>query len=167
MKKLILFFGLIFLLSSNVFGQNERFKALFLYNFTKYVEWPSSQNKGNFTIGVLGNSDIIQNLNIIAKRKKVGSQKIIISEFKNINDLKSCHILYVTSGKSKDLKKILSKYGENTLIITESKGLAKKGAGINYFDNDGNLSFEINKKNITNKGLKLDESLISLGKEVK
>ena len=44
-------------------AQDEKFKALFMYNFTKYIEWPQSKQTGDFVIGVVGGSPIIDELN--------------------------------------------------------------------------------------------------------
>ena len=167
MKKIILLVVLLFLFISSSLGQNDKFKALFLYNFTKYIEWPKSHSKGDFIIGILGQTSVINTLNTIAERRKVGMQKIVIKAFESVDDIKDCHMIYISPDNSKDLTKVLSKFTKDTLIITDGKGLAKKGSCINYTTKGGNLKFEINKKNILKKGLKLNNNLMNLGKEVK
>src|SRR2546423_14160613 len=57
-------------------------KAAFLYNFTKYIEWPSAEaNEKEFIIGVVGSSPIVNPLIEIAKNKTVKGKKIIIHQF--------------------------------------------------------------------------------------
>ena len=51
MKKVIILVLYLGVLVSFTQAQNEKFKALFMYNFTKYVEWPTSLKSGNFVFG--------------------------------------------------------------------------------------------------------------------
>jgi len=70
---------LIFLLlgvAGNVNAQDEKFKAIFIYNFTKYVNWP--QIEGSFIISILGNSAITGEIESIAAKKTVGISAIEI-----------------------------------------------------------------------------------------
>ncbi len=165
MKKL-LFMTIFMTLFTITNAQNERFKALFLYNFTKYIEWPKEFRKGDFVIGILGSSKVTERLETIAKRKTAGSQKIIVTEYSSLEEIKNCHILYLAPSKSREFYKVLKKFESNTLIVTDKVGLGKKGAGINYILDDGNLVFEISKKNINKRGLKVLQALIGLGKEI-
>lgn len=145
-------------------GQNEKFKALFLYNFTKYIEWPADKQGGDFVIGVLGNSPIIKELDIIASKKKIGLQPIKVKVFNSINDIGSCHVLFIPSGKSSSLAQVNKKIAEKgILVITDKPGLGKKGSGINYVLNGGHQDFEINKNTIEQQNLKVNSSLFALG----
>ena len=33
---------------------NAKIKAIYIYNFTKYIEWPDSYKEGSFVIGFIG-----------------------------------------------------------------------------------------------------------------
>jgi hypothetical protein len=66
------------------FDPNAKVKAVFIYNFTKYFEWPEKMKSGNFIIQVVGsNSSLNQELAKMASSKQVGNQKL---EIKNSND---------------------------------------------------------------------------------
>ncbi|MBR5642849.1 MAG: YfiR family protein [Salinivirgaceae bacterium] len=82
-RSALIILGLI-ALSITAKAQDEKFKALFMYNFTKYIEWPQNKQSGDFVIGVIGNPAIVGELNAIAQRKTVGSQAIKISMLKNL-----------------------------------------------------------------------------------
>lgn len=55
---------------------NSKIKAIFIYNFTKYIEWPENQKQGDFVIGVLGNSNpnLNKELDKMAALSKIGSR---------------------------------------------------------------------------------------------
>lgn len=156
-------FGLL-MLSASLFSQDGKFKALFMYNFTKYLEWPSNKQSGDFIIGVFGKSDITEELRIIAGKKKVGTQNITIKEISVTSELSACHILYVPenqSSKIDDIASICLKSG--TVLITDKPGMAKTLSGINYVKVDGKQSFEVNKSNLEKQGVKVNSNLLTLG----
>lgn len=160
---LCLLFGLFGGTGFKAKAQNDMFKALFMYNFTKNIDWPHSYKTGDFVIGVLGNSSLIPELERIAKRKKAGMQKIIVAKYNTIEQIKNCHIIYIPASKSSKLNKVIKTLKTKpTLIITDKNGLARKGSCINYITIDGDQKFEINADNLRNKGLKVTKFLLSL-----
>ncbi len=155
---------LIVFFSFSAYGQNEKFKAIYIYSFTKEIEWPANYSKNDFIIGVYGKSDITRSLMIVAEKKKVGNQTIVVKEYASLSQVEKCHILYIPKLKSSDLTAILGKTaGFPTLIVTEKIGLSARGACVNFIDENGRISFEISKSNIKNKGLKVSEYLLGLG----
>jgi hypothetical protein len=146
------------------FSQDERFKALFMYNFTKYIEWPSDKQTGDFVIGVFGSSPIQSELELIAEKKKVGTQNIVVRQINSPAEVKNCNFIYVPENKSTKAQEILNACtGSGTVIITDKAGLAKTISGINYVQYNGKQSFEINKKNLEKQGVKVNSMLLSLG----
>ena len=165
MKKvycLILFMGIIGWHEVN--AQNEKFKALFLYNFTKYIEWPASQRQGDFIIGVIGSSPLAKELETIAGKQKVGSQNIVVKVFASVDAIENCQIVYLPTNKSSQIGAVVAKLsGKATLIISDKEGLALQGAGINYISDGDKLKYEVNRGTIEKKGLSVSNALLSLG----
>lgn len=155
---------LFFCFTNSSFGQNEKFKALFMYNFTKYLEWPEAYRQGDFIIAVLGESALIEELKIIAERKKVGFQSIVVQKITSLDQLNKCHIIYIPESKSNQIKDIKSKLSSSsTVIIADNPGAIAKGAGINYVVNGGKQVFEISKTNLEQHNIKVGSDLLSLG----
>jgi len=145
-------------------AQSEKYKALFLYNFTKYIEWPSSQHGNDFIIGVLGNSAITNELNTYVGKQKVGARNIIIKVFKSVDEIDNCQILFIPSSKSSLIGSVVSKTsGKNTLLVTDRKGLSTSGSGISFIEENDKLKYEINKSNIQRNGLTVNSALVKLG----
>jgi hypothetical protein len=147
---------------------NAKIKAIYIYNFTKYIEWPDSYKQGNFVVGVMGNNvSLLNELNKMADNKTVGTQHL---EIKSITspDAASCHILYVLSDYSSQLNEVIEKMkSKSTLIITDKAGLAAKGAGINFVVQENKQKIELNKANIERYKLKVATSLVELAIQVK
>ncbi len=147
---------------------NAKIKAIYIYNFTKYIEWPESYKQGNFIIGVIGtNVSLMNELNKMAASKTVGLQKL---EIRNISaaDKTAYHILYVLSDNSNQLSDVIEKIkGHSTLIVTDKAGLAAKGSAINFVIQENKQKIELNKSNIERYKLKVASSLVELAIQVK
>lgn len=168
-KAFILLLG-ITLLSAGVIATsgddpNAHIKAVFIYNFTKYVEWPKSYKEGNFVITILGNSSgLLSELNTMAGNKTVGTQRFEINSRTSLENLPSkCHILFIPGNAEIKLPEVIAKLkGKNTLIIAEKAGSTKQGAAINFVVMDNKQKFEINKTNAEKYELKISSTLTSL-----
>lgn len=141
-----------------------KIRAMFLYNFTKNIEWPKSYKEGNFIIGILGTSALRDELQTIVASKKVGNvQDFMIQQFFSAADIKKCHMLYVTAENSGMMKAVQSKIkGKATLLVAEKPGMAKQGAAINFIVVDSKQKFELNKANAERYSLKVSNNLTSL-----
>lgn len=148
--------------TSSIKAQDERFKAIFIYNFTKYINWPPSQ--GDFIINVLGNDGIISEIGEIAKKKTVGSSKIEIVRILSPKEIRKCHILFIASSKIDFLADVIQiAKKDNILVITEKANACKGGSCINFLNKDGKLIFEISRANIETYGLQVSIDLLKMG----
>lgn len=153
--------------SKQAYDTNAKMKAVFLYNFTRYIEWPESYKKGNFVIGLYGKTPVEPEINKVAETKKAVDQTIEVVHFNSLSDLSKCHMLYVSKEKSSDLAQVVQKTkGNSTLIITEQEGLAKNGAGISFTVINNRQKFQINKANIEKREMNVGSALLSLAIQV-
>lgn len=173
MKKTISIFMFLFILSSSFkldgnIDTNAKIKAVFIYNFTKYIEWPQSYKEGEFTIGIIGETSLYSELIKMTETKKVANQTLEVKKFTTTNDVTKCHILYVSKDKSQSLNDIIKKVKNNsTLLVTEESGLVDKGSGINFIIKDNRQKFELNKSNVEKYKLKVSSNLEALAFTVK
>ncbi|NJK96065.1 MAG: YfiR family protein [Bacteroidetes bacterium] len=153
----------VFGISAYCQSSATKYQALFMYNFTRYIEWPSSSSAGEFVIGVLGNGSITSDLTELTTGKFVGSQKITVKQFANISDISNCHLLFVNRSFINQFGDILTKFsGKNTLMVTDKPGMVEKGAGINFVIDDGKQRFEVNRNAIEKSGLKISSKLLDM-----
>lgn len=141
-----------------------KMKANYIYNFTKYIEWPDKYKEGNFVIGILGASSFYNELTTSLSTKTVGSRKFEIKSFANAESVSgTCHILFIPVENSSLLPAVLKKTkGKSTLIVTEKAGLAKQGAAINLIPVENKLKFELNKETTEKYNLKVSSNLLAL-----
>lgn len=140
-----------------------KIKATFLYNFTKYIEWPEEYKQGNFVIGVMGNSTLYNDLNTFFSTKTLGTQKYEIKLFTKPSEISRCHMIFIPNDYAGNVNEIISKVkGKSTLIVTDKAGMARQGAAINFISVDNKQKFELNKSNVEKYDLKVSSSLVNL-----
>ncbi len=163
MKKGVLLIALILL--SVGFGHSQvssvsQAQTMFIYNFSRLIQWPAGSSSGEFIIGVVGDNEIYNSLIAFVANKKVGSQPIIVKKFDDPQSVSRCHIVFVGDGKISRLNEVISKLqGSNSLIITERKGMINSGSAIDFFMEQDKLRFVMNTGNAEKYNLIVSKSL--------
>jgi hypothetical protein len=159
-KVLVTFTALLFASVAYMQTTIPKAQTLFIYNFSRLIEWPADYRTGPFVIGVIGYSEIAPELESYTKGKKVGAQDITVTRFKTAKEITNCHILFVPFDKTKQLPEILGILnGKSTLIITEKAGALEDGAAINFVIIEDKLKFELKSDNAVKVGIKFSSKL--------
>jgi len=144
-----------------------RAQAMFIYNFSRLIEWPAEYKTGPYIIGVIGSCQTLNDLESFTTGKSVGSQPIAVKKFNSVDEISSCQILFVPFSKTKDLAMIVPKLqNKSTLIITEKNGAVENGSAINFLIIEDKLKFEIKPSNITKYNLKVSSKLSEMAFKV-
>lgn len=140
-------------------------KAKFIYNFTRYVEWPSDANSSDFVIAVYGSSQLVDELKEVTSTKLVEKKHITVKKITNLAEIDNSQVLFVSYVKTKELKDVVGRLkNRKILIITEKYGALEEGSTINFIEDNDKLSYEIKPNNAESMGLKLNSTIISYSK---
>jgi hypothetical protein len=143
-------------------------QANIIYQFTKYIDWPENKKSGDFIIGVIGDTPLVEDLKKIAAHKTAGNQKIVVKRFLPSQSSYDCHILCISEEETDNLKKIVAKTaGLPVLLVGEEEETAQNGACISFKVESQKLKLEINKTNIDTRHLNIASELLQLAKVVK
>jgi len=156
MKRIILTALLVISIVKINFAQVEmsQAQASFIYNFTKFFDWPQSEKTGDFTIGVLGAKGLSVQLEKVTKGKKNVTQNIVVKYFRNKDEISKCQVIFVDAYKSNNIIDIHKKTGVHCLIISDSNTGIDKGAAIQFISEGGRLKYAFSKDNALKHGLK-------------
>ena len=156
MKRFYFTIFLFALLANISYGQTgiSKAQANFVYNFTKFFDWPQTEKTGDFIIGVLGSKSLSTELEKVTNGKKNVTQNIVIKYFNNIDNVSKCHVIFVTSSKSSSIANIHTKTGVHCLIISDNYTAIQKGAVIKFVVEADRLKYEFSKENALKHGLK-------------
>lgn len=158
------FFYLLNLNSIQAQTNIYKLHSLFMYNFTKHVQWSDEGN--NFTIGVFGSQNALKEVKANFVGKKVSGKEIRVINIAGIGDANACQLIYAPkSKKSKILNIFDDTEKSNTLFVSEDD-LVSHGFSISFVITGSKLGFKVSKKNLANCGLKISSSLLSLAEVV-
>lgn len=151
----VLFSAALILFCNLAYAQNYKQYTLFIYSFTKYIQWPEASNQGDFEIHILGESPLYDDLKTMAQLKKVGDRTIKLVKINSPAEIKKCNILFVPADKSDKLQEVLQKVNtQSILVITEQPGLGAQGSCVNFITKDNKLTFELNQAALNKQSLK-------------
>jgi hypothetical protein len=146
-------------------------KLAFLYNFTKFVEWPAgsySDPGASLAICIVGDDPFSPDLEGELRTRKVEGHPVEVKTLKSTDILGACHMVFVPAAEERQAVRIVSNLkGSNTLTVGESVGFASLGGIINLTVEENKLHFEVNTVAAERAGLKLSSKLLSMAKIVK
>jgi hypothetical protein len=140
-------------------------KAAFLYNFGKFVEWPTNDfasTNAPLVIGVYGENPFGNDLAIVVSGRNINGHPVVARQV-SLTELTSCQILFIARSKQKNINQILRALdGAGVLTVTENMDPSDPGVMINFILKDDRIRFEINNTAAEKVGLKLSSKLLIL-----
>jgi hypothetical protein len=139
-------------------------KAAFIFNFTKFVEWPVENQISNWRLCLVGTDPFGAALDEL-NGKIVKEKKMAVKRDESLGNLKSCQILFISSSEKERLRPILGAIKEhNVLTISDTENFARQGVMINFYVEDNKVRFEINPDAIRRSGLRITSKLLRLAR---
>jgi len=166
---------LLFVLLGTCFAQdtasNEyQVKAAYLFNFAKFVEWPTGAFRSPnspLVICVLGLNPFGSDLEGSIAGKTVGGHRLKISNLPHGLDASSCQIVFIASSEKGQMREILqSLTGASVLTVGDTSGFTDDGGMINFVLEGDRVRFEANVDAADHAHLRLSARLLTVAKLV-
>jgi hypothetical protein len=139
-------------------------KAAFLYNFAKFVQWPSEAFQTStepIAICVLGQDPFGRSLADTVAGRAIEGRPIIVRHVSDIKQAAGCHVLYIASTENKRSPAILADIKPGILTVGDSD-ISGTGVVINFRLDDGKVRFEIDVDAAEREKLQISSRLLSL-----
>lgn len=124
-----------------------RVKAVFLFNFAQFVEWPPDAFAGPdqpFVIGVLGKDPFGAELDAVVRGETVSQRALVIQRYYNITELHNCQILYIARSEIGHLPQILTALaGRSILTVSDADGDDQTGVMIRLVNRSNRVGLQI------------------------
>lgn len=143
-------------------------KAAFLYNFGKFVRWPSSRNRNEFRICVLGQDPFGATLDSIISGETVDGKTVAARRIAAPVDSAGCQIVFISLSEENRLKEILDVAGKaGVLTVSEIPRFTQRGGMIGFVLAAGRVRFEVNLAPADSAGLMFSSELLRVASSVK
>lgn len=123
-------------------------KAVFLFNFAQFVEWPPaafSEESAPLAICILGDDPFGSYLDDVVRGEQVNSRRLTVQRFRAAEDVKGCQVLFVSRSESRNLEKTLASLKEvDALTVSDAHGFAQRGGMIQLETENGKIHLKIN-----------------------
>ena len=171
---LLLFFAEALALSTaaraEVAASEYAVKAAFLYNFTKFVEWPPkafADERSPLKICVLGADPFGKALRSFMD-EEVGGRRLQLLRVDTLNNPAACHVLFVCRSERDRLPQILAAVrGAPVLTVADTAGFLDDGGMVNFVLEGGKVRFEIDQEAAERSGIRISSKLLALARHVK
>jgi hypothetical protein len=154
-------------------AEEHQIKAAFVYNFSKFVTWPSNSFKSGtdpLRICVINGVEIGEALQALARKNSQGRQIQIVSLANAaVSEVDKCHLIFLGESTDASLtKKILNAVRKSPILtVGESPAFAHQGGVIGFIISGNKLAFEINPAIAKQSGLEISSKMLSLAKIVR
>lgn len=141
-------------------------KAAFIYNFARYVEWPSSAFAGPsdpIRLCIFGDDPFGEIVDRTLRGKTVAQHPFVVLRIEEIEETRGCHIVFVSRTESERLDAVLAVVHDRPVMtIVDVEGAVQRGAILNFALRDGRVRFAVNTGSAQRSGLSLSSQLVKL-----
>jgi hypothetical protein len=139
-------------------------KAVFLYNFSHFVEWPPeafTTPTEPFVIGILGSDPFGARMDEAVHGELINQHPMVIRRFSTAVDIGNCQILYIDRSHSEHVKPVLAALDHrNTLTVADLEGSAGHGVMIELSTENNRIRLRRNADAAKTAGLTISSKLL-------
>ncbi|HEX3376454.1 MAG TPA: YfiR family protein [Candidatus Acidoferrales bacterium] len=145
-------------------------KAAYLFNFIKFVEWPeasAADTQSKWTIGVVGNSPVGEELSKLVEGKNILGRELQAKTFQATDNLRACNILFISESEKKHLPAILAGLrGSSVMTVADMEHFIDAGGMVQFVVEDARVRIAIDVGATGRARLKVSSKLLALARTV-
>jgi hypothetical protein len=139
-------------------------KAVFLFNFTQFVDWPSrsfADPQAPFVIGVLGRDPFGSALDETVRGETVNGRPLVVQRYRSIEELKPCQILFIDRSAGDEAYKTLERVAhQGTLTVSDFDAQLPHSVIIRFLNEGKKIRLRINVDSARDAGLTISSKLL-------
>jgi hypothetical protein len=150
-------------------GDEAQVKAAFVYNFMKFVEWPSDSHSGDsLVVAVIGDGPVADAAERFLAGKQIADRRVVVRRTRWDQPLNGIQVAFVTETDSKKLHRIFEAATAHAILsIGDADGFATAGGVIGLVVDDRKVRFDVDTTVADATGLKLSSRLLALSRVVR
>ena len=145
-------------------------KAVFLYNFSKYVTWPAvaigERSPAEIRICVTAEDEFFGLLKTAVQGESIDGKPLVPVALTGLDEARTCQILYVGDGRTLDARAWLNAV-RDTRVLTVADGALPDEPVIAFVRDDNRVRFDINRAAASRHGLNVSAKLLRLARQVR
>lgn len=131
-------------------SREYQLKAVFLYNFAQFTEWPENAfaaPNAPIVIAVLGANPFEGLLEDTVRGETVHGHPLAVAHYHRADEIKACHILFISQSETRHMDDIMkSVRGKPVLTVADADGALSREAIIRFLVENNKVRFRINQQ---------------------
>lgn len=139
-------------------------KAVFVFNFSRFVEWPPqafTAPDAPFVIGILGDDPFGARLDEAVRGEQIDQHPLSVRRFRTLGDIGDCQILFIGRSEGAQLPQVLAALEHrSTLTVSELDRSSERGVMIQFTMENNRIRLRINVEAARAAGLTISSKLL-------
>ena len=123
-------------------------KAVFLFNFAQFIEWPPGtfcNASAPIVIGVLGSDPFGSYLDKLVEGERIGDHPVVVRRYGRVEDIADCGILFISRSETAGLDAIMARLnGRRLLTVGDVDVFNLSGGMVRFSTEHGKIRLRIN-----------------------
>jgi hypothetical protein len=144
-------------------------KAAFLYNFTKFIEWPPppAPAADPFRLCVLADAEFTRAVDSTIADESVDGRRLLRVAPQSVDEVRGCAILYVGRGYLDRGERLLAAARDlPVLTVGEGSQFVEHGGAIGFVLENNRVRFDVSSRAVQRSGLKVSSKLLRVARSV-
>lgn len=142
-------------------------KAVYLFNFTKFVEWPRPTGANEpFRVCVSGDDALRQSVEKTIAGEQVEGRPLQSVVPRTPNEARNCQVLFIGGDKEHETRMLSAVRDLPVLTVSDTLNFARRGGGIEFVREDNRLRFDVNLQGAERGGIRVSARLLRVARAV-
>jgi hypothetical protein len=150
--------------SASEISTEYQVKAVFLFNFAHFVEWPPQSFEDSdapFVIGVLGTDPFGAALEGAVRGETQNGRPFVIERYRSVKEIRRCQILFISRSETAHIEEIgAALAGRSILTVSDAEDSAQRGVMIRFVAENNRIRLRINADAAKAAGLSISSKLL-------
>ena len=143
-------------------------KAVFLFNFARFTEWPVAAASGPLTLCVLGDAEVAASLDSLIGDRAINGRDVSVASLATFQIIKSCHLLYIAGDdKARTAGALDAVAMLPVFTVGDGERFLHSRNVATIYSEYGRFRFAINPEALTRAGLRMSSKVLGLARLVK
>ncbi len=146
-------------------------KAVFLFNFAHFVEWPPQSFEdpaSPFVIGVLGTDPFGSALEGAVRGETIDGRSFAVVHYRSVTEVQHCQILFIGRSEAGRIEEISATLAARSILtVSDREGSAQRGAMIGFVSESNRIRLRIDADAAKDAGLLITYKLLRPAELVK
>jgi hypothetical protein len=147
----------------------DEIKAAFLYNFTKYVDWPTFAFRSAadpFRLCVIADDEFVHTIRLLIQGEQAGGRSLQLLS-PGPSEVPLCQILFIGAPESARARAVLAAARDRPILtVGESPGFLDQGGIILFVVERSRVRFDVDLRAARHAGLTVSSKLLRVARNV-